>query len=1051
MRNKSLCKRILVGIMAAAMTFSTVAPVGYIYAAEEAQIIEDVTSTGLDLYTSVPTEETVYKAGNGTITFIPATENARAKIVLNNAEINSGKEDTWESSTSNNGYEGIRLKADTEYDIELIGTNTFRYLYECIADGNSTTSSAKEPHVYITGDGSMEVIDCKFGINGIDIDTDGVTINGTNVQSALIYAYNGYIKNTKINAETKGKLSTGALDTYKTLTIEKSNVVINSATYGVRCEPSSVSQVKIIDSNLSVLSGTYGLCDFKGINPIVIEDSKVTINTTYGVRSLGSIEIKGTSDVSVTAGTTAGAVRADSGNITISDTAKVKTYGGVGLYLAKSDGKVIVKGTPDITSIGAIRAVNRTVDVSEYAEPGCRTDVNAEAIEDGAAQWDGETDITTYKYMHIAPKPHEHNWNYQQPQKNTVNVWCDSEYKADDCNYQGETHALTFVLTAKDEDYTGDHYAGADIVNNITSATGAVQGVMYYEGVGDTVYEKSDIAPVNAGTYKVSVTIGTFTAEAEFQIKKVDSEYAVPMANELTYNGASQKLVTEGTASYGKMLYKLEGGEWSEDIPEAVNAGEYKVYYKVEGDINHNDSEEGCITAAIARKEIVVSGIKAENKIYDGTLDAALAYEDVVFEGKIDGDELEVTANGEFDTANAGTDKTVYIGNIKLGGSSVDNYKLAAQGQQDTAMADIVKAQSDLQVTKTITKIYGDEAFDLGCASLGDGDKTYSSNNEKVVRVDEYGKVTIVGAGKSVITVSQAETGNYESAEAQITVTVARKAVTLTVSNASKLTGKADPKFTYKVSGLVGGDRLTGITIKRKAGEKAGTYVITATQASGANANYRISVKTGVFTIKQSDQSKLTGNDVAKLSIPLLIARGKGGNGSISVAWLKCSDATGYDCYWSYCDGKQNYKKFADVKNGKLNTTHSRLQNNREYKYFVAAYKIEGGRKVYIARSNSLHVAMKQSKLTNASELVPNRTSATLTVGKTVKITGKIKLENPKKKQLHHVAEYRYYTSNSKVAAVSASGVVTAKGKGSCRIYVVANNGVYKTVTVTVK
>jgi uncharacterized protein YjdB len=42
-------------------------------------------------------------------------------------------------------------------------------------------------------------------------------------------------------------------------------------------------------------------------------------------------------------------------------------------------------------------------------------------------------------------------------------------------------------------------------------------------------------------------------------------------------------------------------------------------------------------------------------------------------------------------------------------------------------------------------------------------------------------------------------------------------------------------------------------------------------------------------------------------------------------------------------------------------------------------------------------------------------------------------------------------TSNSKVATVSKSGKITAKGKGTCKIYVVAVNGVRKTVSVTVK
>ncbi len=37
------------------------------------------------------------------------------------------------------------------------------------------------------------------------------------------------------------------------------------------------------------------------------------------------------------------------------------------------------------------------------------------------------------------------------------------------------------------------------------------------------------------------------------------------------------------------------------------------------------------------------------------------------------------------------------------------------------------------------------------------------------------------------------------------------------------------------------------------------------------------------------------------------------------------------------------------------------------------------------------------------------------------------------------------------VATVSISGKITAKGKGTCKIWVYAQNGVYKTITVTVR
>ena len=58
--------------------------------------------------------------------------------------------------------------------------------------------------------------------------------------------------------------------------------------------------------------------------------------------------------------------------------------------------------------------------------------------------------------------------------------------------------------------------------------------------------------------------------------------------------------------------------------------------------------------------------------------------------------------------------------------------------------------------------------------------------------------------------------------------------------------------------------------------------------------------------------------------------------------------------------------------------------------------------------------------------------------------------ENKNKKLLAHAAEFRYYSSNTSGATVTQKGVITAKKTGKCTICVVANNGVYKTIKVTV-
>ena len=198
------------------------------------------------------------------------------------------------------------------------------------------------------------------------------------------------------------------------------------------------------------------------------------------------------------------------------------------------------------------------------------------------------------------------------------------------------------------------------------------------------------------------------------------------------------------------------------------------------------------------------------------------------------------------------------------------------------------------------------------------------------------------------------------------------------------------------------------------------------------------------------DQSALNGSQVSKLKLPILLATGKGGNRKITISWRSYEDADGYDCYWSYCDGKRSYKKLATVKAAKDRVTSRRLDNNRRYKYFVAAYRLIDGKKVYIAKSNSLHVALKDTKATNAKKVTVNQTNIRLKAGDTFVVRSRTRLENTNKKELLHAAAYRYYTSDQSVASVSKTGKIKALKSGTCVIYVVANNGVYGTIKVTV-
>ena len=98
---------------------------------------------------------------------------------------------------------------------------------------------------------------------------------------------------------------------------------------------------------------------------------------------------------------------------------------------------------------------------------------------------------------------------------------------------------------------------------------------------------------------------------------KLVTTVTAPTANALTYNGAEQALVTAGKTTGGTMLYRLGDSEWSEQIPTAKNAGEYTVWYKVQGNAEYADVAEQNVTVTIAKKSVTVTAL--DKSAYTGS------------------------------------------------------------------------------------------------------------------------------------------------------------------------------------------------------------------------------------------------------------------------------------------------------------------------------------------------------------------------------------------------------------------------------------------------
>lgn len=493
------------------------------------------------------------------------------------------------------------------------------------------------------------------------------------------------------------------------------------------------------------------------------------------------------------------------------------------------------------------------------------------------------------------------------------------------------------------------------------------------------------------------------------------------------------------------------------------------TYYEGTGDTDYPENENAPVNAGTYKFVVKIADVTAYAEFEIQRLDQNVEFDvidytfgDSVEAPEVTGAQEDPVIEYYYTTENSNTDGTLwensrsadpgtYYMYAKVCATTNYNEYVTQPVQFTVAKREIIPAATTLKVGKVAAKTYGDAKFALNVKCSRNDKKTFTSSNTKVVKVDGTGKVTIVGAGKAVVTVSVAANQNYKAAAAKVAITVNPKAIRVTANDASKYEGKADPKFTFTAEGLVGKDKLTGIVLKRAAGEKSGTYTITASQKKGANPNYNITFAIGRLVIKKSPNVEPSGTELYKKTLPFFLMKGKGTGTRIDLTWDKVKGATGYDVYWSYCNGKNNFNKLANVPKSRKYADKN-LNNKREYKYFTVAYKMSGGKKVYLGRTNTVHVAMPQASKTNVLKVTVNKTKVNLAKGKTFKITKKVKLENPKKKALNHLTKKeRFITSNAKVATVSSAGVIKAVRKGTCTVYVMSENGVCAKIKVTVK
>ena len=405
-------------------------------------------------------------------------------------------------------------------------------------------------------------------------------------------------------------------------------------------------------------------------------------------------------------------------------------------------------------------------------------------------------------------------------------------------------------ITANDKVYDGTTDAVLDCSN---AQFGGILGNDKLTVAAKGVFEKAEAGKQNVAISDLTLggdsAANYVLAESGNQTETTATITAKKVTVTITPNGGTYGSVTAAAA-------KLTGAVKGENVPVTltytgnnyssatvpVNVGSYTVTASI---ANSNYTLTGNTTAdfVITPKAVTVSGITANDKVYDGNTNAVLDYSKVVLGGVLENDTLTVTATGTMESADVG-EKKVTISNLTLGGDSAANYVLAESGNQTETTANITAKQ----ITVTITPnggTYGSvvaAAAKLSGAVAGENipvTLTYTGNGYNDTAVP-------VNAGSYTVTVSISNSNYTLTGNTTADFVITPKAVTVSgiTANDKVYDGTTDAVLdcsNAQFGGILGNDKLTvaakGVFEKAEAG-KQNVAISDLTLGGDSAANY---------------------------------------------------------------------------------------------------------------------------------------------------------------------------------------------------------------------
>ena len=411
-------------------------------------------------------------------------------------------------------------------------------------------------------------------------------------------------------------------------------------------------------------------------------------------------------------------------------------------------------------------------------------------------------------------------------------------------------------------------YITATIDSDTNFTLEAVPGTLASNGSLDITVKPKDIKTDKEGTYKAAVTVKAKDVSeitVNFTIKVTEKETAEISGitdTTVTFNGKTQEIdLSKAVVTGGGKALDASKLTVTYDAAETRNAGEYIATIKYE-DADYIGSTTAKLI--INKKDVTVTGFKAQSKVYDGNADAEVNSTNAKLDGIIEGTKVDFDKTGlkfTFDNKKVGTNKTVRNTTpITLTGTDKDNYNLKKPTVELTADINAKPVTVTAAVAeKTYNGRIDDAKVTMSASGIIAGDDVQLVATKGVYATADAGNAvevtvtyTISGVDKDNYSYSIADKAYGKVEKRELTVAITAPAAvtydgkTHEVSSVTDDRVAADNGKTLYTLTYAGGDALP---------VDADTYEVTAKLTDEGSKNYTLTASTVKLVINKADMT----------------------------------------------------------------------------------------------------------------------------------------------------------------------------------------------------